>query len=123
MPNPASFLRSSSVPTRQVVQLLGLLRITEQDRSPLEGQFHPPQANVIRPAFDQYRRELHGQYGFQERDVARKDLLLQRDRVRRDNDSTPLVFFRGGTERDRVRSPIIIVIVISASRRRFLGSF
>ena len=82
MTNLAGSLRWSSVPLGEFAELLGLLRIAEQNLAAFEGQFQPTQADVIRAAFDEYRRELDRQHRFQERDVAREDLLLQRDRVR-----------------------------------------
>ena len=41
-------------PLGKLAKLLGLLRIAEQDRSPFEGELHPPQADVVRAAFDQH---------------------------------------------------------------------
>lgn len=79
-------------PISELVELLGFLRIAEQRSRAFEGQLHSPQADVIRAAFDQDCRELDRQDRFQKRDVAREDLFLQRDRVRRDDDSAAFLF-------------------------------
>ena len=84
-------------PELDLAELVELLLLLKGPRGSSPRDIKPAQADVVGPPLDQDGRELLGHHGSQERDVLAKQLLLQRDRVRGDDDL--LLLLDGGQDR------------------------
>ncbi len=79
-------------PVADLANLLEFLRLVEQAVHPLERILQPPQTEVIPPTLDQHGRKLQRNDAVQKRNVLLQQLLLQTDRMRR-NDNPKRPFF------------------------------
>ena len=72
-------------PLEDRLELLEFLLLEKGRLRPVDRGRHPPQADVVRPPLGQHERKLDRHHRLQERNVPREELLLQTDRVRRDD--------------------------------------
>ena len=63
-----------------------LLVVVEQALAAREREIEPPQAEIVAPAFHEHGGELARNHRVEQRQVLVDELLLQADRVRRDDD-------------------------------------
>ena len=76
-------------PFVDVAELRELFIVAEQAAAAGERQIEPPQAEIIPPPLHEHGRELARDHRVEERQILADELLLQADRVRRDDDLRP----------------------------------